>query len=173
VHILGNEFNLENSDVDCKACCDVVPELQGEALEIAKEKVMVAYNELKKPVVVEDTSLCYNAYKGLPGPYIKWFLKSIGPEGLAKMVSAFEDKSAYAMCIIAYMGPELKEPELFVGKTPGKIVEPRGPRDFGWDPVFEPDGYDQTYAELPKEIKNKISHRYRAIDLMREYFKTH
>jgi inosine triphosphate pyrophosphatase len=69
---------------------------------------MVAYNSLKKPVVVEDTSLCYNAYNGLPGPYIKWFLKSIGPEGLAKMANAFEDKSAYAMCIIAYMGPELK-----------------------------------------------------------------
>jgi inosine triphosphate pyrophosphatase len=75
------------------------------------------------------------------------------------------------MCIIAYMGPELKEPELFVGKTPGVIVEPRGARDFGWDPVFQPDGYEQTYAELPKEVKNKISHRYRAIDLMREYFK--
>lgn len=123
-----------------------VPELQGEALEIAKEKVMVAYNQVKKPVLVEDTSLCYNAYKGLPGPYIKWFLKSVGPEGLAKMVSAFEDKTAYAMCIIAYMAPDLKEPELFIGKTPGKIVEPRGPRDFGWDPVFQPDNYDQTYA---------------------------
>lgn len=74
-------------------------------MEIAKEKVMVAYNQVKKPVLVEDTSLCYNAYKGLPGPYIKWFLKNVGPEGLAKMVHGFDDKSAYAMCIIAYMGP--------------------------------------------------------------------
>jgi inosine triphosphate pyrophosphatase len=80
------------------------------------------------------------------------------------MVQPFEDKKGYAQCIIAYMSPELKEPVLFIGKTPGKIVEPRGSRDFGWDPVFEPEGYEQTYAELDKEIKNKISHRFRAID---------
>lgn len=40
----------------------------------------------------------------------------------------------------------MKEPLLFIGRTPGKIVEPRGSRDFGWDPVFEPEGYDKTYA---------------------------
>ena len=86
------------------------------------------------------------------------------------MVEPFEDKTGYAMCIIAYMSAELKEPLLFIGKTPGKIVEPRGSRDFGWDPVFQPEGYEKTYAELPKEIKNTISHRFRAIDLMRSYF---
>ena len=88
----------------------------------------------------------FNAYKGLPGPYIKWFLKNVNVEGLAKMVEPFEDKTGFAMCIIAYMAPDLKEPELFIGKTDGKIVEPRGSRDFGWDPVFEPEGYDKTYA---------------------------
>ena len=128
---------------------------------------MIAFEKVKKPVLVEDTSLCYNAYKGLPGPYIKWFLKKVGPEGLAKMVQPWEDKTAYAMCIIAYMSEDLKEPKLFIGKTPGQIVEPRGSRDFGWDPVFEPEGYKQTYAELDKETKNKISHRFRAIDAMR------
>lgn len=64
----------------------VVPELQGEPEEVALEKVKIAYEQTKKAVLVEDTSLCFNAYKGLPGPYIKWFLKSVGPEGLAKMV---------------------------------------------------------------------------------------
>ncbi|KAL0433060.1 UNVERIFIED_CONTAM: Inosine triphosphate pyrophosphatase [Sesamum latifolium] len=43
------------------------------------------------------------------------------------------------------------------------IVPPRGPNDFGWDPIFQPDGYDKTYAEMAKEEKNKISHRYRAL----------
>jgi len=86
------------------------------------------------------------------------------------MVQPFEDKTGYAQCIIAYMSPELKEPLLFIGRTPGTIVEPRGSRDFGWDPVFEPEGYDKTYAELDKDIKNKISHRFRAIDEMRKYF---
>jgi inosine triphosphate pyrophosphatase len=132
---------------------------------------LIAFKQAKKPVLVEDTSLCFNAYKGLPGPYIKWFLSNIGPEGLAKMVEPFPDKTGYAMCIIAYMSAELEKPELFIGRTPGSIVEPRGSRDFGWDPVFQPEGYDKTYAELPKEVKNTISHRFRAIDAMRNYFK--
>ena len=53
-------------------------------------------------VMVEDTSLCFNAYEGLPGPYIKWFLKALGHEGLPRMLAGFDDKSAYAQCIFAY-----------------------------------------------------------------------
>lgn len=61
--------------------------------------------------------------------------------------------------------------KLFKGVTKGEIVSPpRGPRDFGWDPIFQPDGYDKTYAELPKETKNEISHRYRALNELRNYF---
>ena len=52
--------------------------------------------------MVEDTSLCFNAYGGLPGPYIKWFLKNLGHEGLNTMLAGFQDKSAYAQCIFAY-----------------------------------------------------------------------
>jgi len=52
----------------------------------------------------------------------------------------------------------------------GIIVAPRGPRDFGWDPIFQPLGYEQTYAELPKSTKNEISHRFRAVDKLRDYF---
>lgn len=55
---------------------------------------------------------------GLPGPYIKWFLKKLGVDGLNKMLSGFEDKSAYAMCTIGYCGGENEEPLTFVGKTP-------------------------------------------------------
>lgn len=116
----------------------LVPELQGDPQEVATEKAKLAFQKAQKPVLVEDTSLCFNAYKGLPGPYIKWFLKNVGPEGLAKMVEPFPDKTGYAMCIIAYMSGELEAPKLFIGQTPGTIVEPRGSRDFGWDPVFQP-----------------------------------
>ena len=54
-----------------------------------------------------------------------------------------------------------------MGKTPGCIVEPRGPRDFGWDPCFLPDDFDQTYAEMDMATKNKISHRGRALEALR------
>jgi len=53
-------------------------------------------------VIVEDTCLCFNACKGLPGPYVKWFLEKVGPEGLYKMLVGFEDKTAYAVCTFAF-----------------------------------------------------------------------
>ncbi len=99
---------------------------------------MTAFKRVNQPVIVEDTSLCFNALKGLPGPYIKWFLDSIGPEGLHRMLHGFEDKSGYAQCIISYMDADLKEPKLFVGRTAGTIVQPRGSTKFGWDPCFQP-----------------------------------
>ena len=87
------------------------------------------------------------------------------------MLSGFEDKSAVAMCTLAYSsGEKDSEVTLFCGETPGKIVEPRGPNDFGWDPCFQPKGFTQTYAEMPKETKNTISHRYRAVELFRKHF---
>lgn len=55
------------------------------------------------PVICEDTSLCFNAMNGLPGVYIKWFLESIGLDGLNKMLIGFDDKTAYAQCIFGYM----------------------------------------------------------------------
>ena len=73
--------------------------------------------------------------------------------------AAYEDKTAYAQCIFAYTpGPEV-EPLTFVGRTSGRIVAARGPTDFGWDPVFQPDGFEGTYAEMDKAVKNTISHR--------------
>jgi len=53
-------------------------------------------------VMVEDTSLCFHACGGLPGPYIKWFLAKLGHDGLNRMLAGFDDKSAYAQCIFAF-----------------------------------------------------------------------
>jgi hypothetical protein len=52
-------------------------------------------------------------------------------------------------------------------------VPARGSLDFGWDPVFEPTGYNQTYAEMDKVVKNKISHRSLSLDKVKEYLKAH
>ena len=85
------------------------------------------------------------------------------------MIQSFPDHSAYCQCIFAFCeGPGI-EPQIFVGKCDGKIVEPRGENMFGWDPVFEPDGYDMTFAELPLEEKNKISHRANALQLVKAF----
>ncbi|XP_072130359.1 inosine triphosphate pyrophosphatase [Mobula birostris] len=166
VQILGDKFpfTLVSKKID-------LPEYQGEPDEISIKKCQEAAREIQGPVIVEDTCLCFNALGGLPGPYIKWFLSKLRPEGLYKMLTGFEDKSAYALCTFAYSTGNLEDPvKLFRGKTLGKIVDPRGPRDFGWDPCFQPDNFDQTYAEMPKALKNTISHRYKALRELADYF---
>ena len=146
-----------------------LPEYQGEIDDICRDKCRAAANLMKGPVIIEDTCLCFNALKGLPGPYIKWFLEKLGPEGLHRMLYGFEDNSAEAVCTFGYCSGEDSEVHLIQGRTQGTIVSPRGSRDFGWDPCFQPLDYDKTYAELPKEEKNKISHRSRAIEKLKDY----
>lgn len=80
-------------------------------------------------------------------------------------------KLTRSRCIrLYYSGNALEEVVLFKGITDGTIVNPRGSREFGWDPCFQPEGFNQTYAEMPKEDKNKISHRFKALDFLRNYF---
>lgn len=112
-------------------------ELQGEVDEICKIKCLEAAKHVKGPVIVEDTCLSFNALNGLPGPYIKWFLEKLGPEGLHKLLAGFEDKTAQAICTFAFAHGENSEVILFQGVTHGTIVFPRGPTDFGWDPIFQ------------------------------------
>ena len=140
---------------------------------MASEKARLASERLGGlPVLVEDTSLCFIALGGLPGIYIKWFLEKCGHDGLNRMLAGFEDKSAYAQCIFAYSPGGGQEPLLFVGRTQGRIVPARGDNQFGWDPIFEPSDAvceGHTYATMSKEVKNKISHRFRALDKLRDH----
>ena len=115
-------------------------------------------------------SNCVNT-RCVTGPYIKWFLKNLGPDGLPRLIADFEDKTADAVCIFGYSegGSGSEDVMLFEGRTPGQIVAPSGPRDFGWDPCFKPQGYDTTYAEMDKAEKNKISHRGKALEQLKEF----
>ena len=85
------------------------------------------------------------------------------------MLSGFEDKTAFAQCTFAFCEGKGHEPIIFVGKCEGKIVMPQGDNAFGWDPIFMPTGFDQTFAEISLEEKNKISHRGRALELVKTY----
>lgn len=165
--ILGSNFPylIINHDLD-------LPELQGEIEEVSIKKCQEAARRLKAPVLVEDTCLCFNALKGLPGPYIKWFLQKLGPEGLERLLCGWEDKSAEAVCTFAYCTGNCEDLDviLFQGRTPGKIVPPRGSTDFGWDCIFQPEGFNKTYGELAREEKNKISHRFKALEKLKLYF---
>ncbi|KAL1664479.1 inosine triphosphate pyrophosphatase-like protein [Schizophyllum commune] len=149
-----------------------IPELQGTTQEVAIDKCKRAAEALNGPCITEDTALCFEAMNGLPGPYIKHFLAALGPAGLNTMLEGFPTKAAWALCTFAYSAGPGSEPILFEGRTDGKVVQARGPQNFGWDCCFEPDGYDMTYAEMPKDEKNKISHRYRALEKLRAYLQS-
>ena len=138
-----------------------IPEFQGDAEFVVKEKARLAAKKLGMACFVDDTALCFDALNGLPGIYIKEFLEKIGRDGVVKLLSGFDDKSAEAKCMIGFCSPG-KDPVCFEGVTEGTIVSPRGDR-FGWDPIFQPFGYKKTYAEMSQEDKNKISHRKKAL----------
>ncbi|KAM7258596.1 hypothetical protein ACFE04_014337 [Oxalis oulophora] len=175
--ILGQSIPFQSLKLD-------LPELQGEPEEISKEKARLAAQQdltCKFPCHIHSSQVFRSLYTlcsficaaialfSLSDSF-KWFLQKIGHEGLNNMLMAYEDKSAYALCAFSLaLGPN-EEPITFLGKTPGKIVPPRGPNDFGWDPIFQPDGYDLTYAEMPKEEKNKISHRSRSLAMLKSHF---
>lgn len=167
-------FDLTNTKLD-------LPELQGSPEDIAREKCKTAANLLQSAVMTEDTSLSFHALNGLPGAYIKWFLDGLGHDGLNKMLQGFDDNRAYAQTIIAFSSGPGKEVHLFDGRTKGRIVPPRGSLDFGWDPIFEPleeecnnGGIDtgNTYAEMTKDEKNKISHRSKSFEKFRQFLAT-
>ena len=158
-------FKITNRKID-------LPELQGEVDEIAIEKCKLAAKEVGGPVMTEDTSLCFNALKGLPGPYIKWFLEKCGHDGLNGLISGSDDKTAYAQTMVAFCPGPGQDVKLFDGRTHGNIVPARGPLDFGWDPIFEPnEGGGLTYAEMEKDAKNLISHRGRSFAKFRDFLK--
>ncbi|KAF3084002.1 nucleoside triphosphate pyrophosphohydrolase ham1 [Orbilia oligospora] len=162
--ILGQYIKIDNHGLDLE-------EIQGTIEEVSSAKCKKAAEALQGPVLTEDTCLCFNALNGLPGPYIKWFMQGVGHSGLNKLLAGFEDKSAEAVCTFAFSEGPGSEPLIFQGRTQGKIVCPRGPPKFGWDPIFEYEG--QTYAEMDKEKKNSVSHRGKALQKFKDFLETY
>jgi len=149
-----------------------LPELQGEPEDIVKAKLNYALSVEEGPLIIEDTSLCFNAMNGLPGPYIKDFFEKLGPIGINNMLKGFEDKSGYAQGIFG-LGSKEGDINIFIGRTNGKIVEVQEDNNdkYGWP--FIPDGFDLPYSHLDKnvEVKNKISHRYNSLKKLIDFLK--
>ncbi|KAI2799658.1 hypothetical protein BLOT_011564 [Blomia tropicalis] len=164
VSIVGTDspFEIVHRKID-------LPEYQGDLNFIVTEKCKHAARIVDGPVLVEDTSLNIEALGGLPGPYIKWFVDKLGPNGIHRMISDWTDKTATAICMIAYSEAAEKPIQVFKGICKGTIVKPRGDNQFGWDPCFQPDGFDQTFAEMDVKVKNEMSHRFNSLKALREY----
>lgn len=129
--------------------------------------------------VADDSGLCVDALDGAPGVYSARFA---GPgcsyadnnDKLMRLMRPVEwfDRTARFVCCAALAGPGITS---FVAKgvVEGHIsVEPFGKNGFGYDPVFVPEGFEETYAEMSAEQKNTMSHRARAFDLMKAHIAT-
>ena len=130
-------------------------------VEIITDKVKRAYEQLGSPVVVEDVSFSLPRLGGLPGPFIKFWLKPNG-DGVAPLHQIIRDgEAATVTCTIGfYDGTALL---IASGTVNGSITTPRGSHGFGFDSFFLPNDLTTTYAEMDVVEKNKMSHRSLAI----------
>lgn len=162
---LGIELEHEKLNLD---------EIQSaDPYEIIEYKVRQAYALVGKPVLVEDVSLVFNALNGLPGPFIKFFVEAEdGLENLCRMLDGFEDRSAYGSVVYGYFdGTELK---MIAGRMNGMIPQqPRGEGGYGWDKIFEPEGYGGlTRAELSPEQDLESYDKFRDFEALRAFLLT-
>ncbi len=134
--------------------------------KIISEKLKEAMGNYKGALIVEDTSLYIEGLNGLPGPLIKWFLQTLGIEGLYKMARDSGNTKAKASTMIGYY--DGREIRFIEGSVEGEIVPPSGKSGFGWDPIFKPANQLKTYQQMTLEEKNKISHRGKAFLKLKE-----
>jgi inosine triphosphate pyrophosphatase len=159
-----------DNKIEIRAVALDLPEYQGDAIEIAKQKCAEACKITDGPTLIEDTSLYFPQMNGLPGPYIKWFEKSLGLEGLVKLnKSMCAENTAHATCVFCYCDGPKSQPVAFDFTVVGKIVDPLGTREFGWDAIFEPDGCGVTYGQMNATAKARYSPRYQALVKLRTY----
>lgn len=134
--------------------------------EVVRKKAEDAFYKTGKFVLVEDTGLEFAAWNGLPGALIKWFLDTVGNEGILKMLAGETNRKAVAKTAVGFF--DGTQSRVFVGEISGTIPETiRGTGGFGWDPIFVPDGYEKSFAEMTPTEKNAISMRKLALERMK------
>lgn len=146
-----------------------IPEIQSlDLATVASDKATRAYAKLGTPVLVEDTALTFAALGDLPGPFIKWFLTSLGNEGLTNLLANYTNRAAVAETCFALCDTD--GAHCFFGDAKGIIAKtPRGEQGFGWDPIFIPQGYEQTWAQMDGTLQRETSMRRGALAKLQTY----
>lgn len=138
----------------------------------AKLKAIAAAHASGLPALADDSGFCVMALDNAPGVYsarwagpgkdFKLAMQRVHDELVQKGIAVGPDARAAFVCVLALAQPD-GSCKTFEGHVDGHVVwPPRGNKGFGYDPIFVPDGYDQTFAEIEPPVKNKISHRARA-----------
>jgi XTP/dITP diphosphohydrolase len=150
------------------------PEIQADDLEdvalFGAEQVQKKFNH---PFILEDAGLFIDALNGFPGVYSAYVFHTIGCHGIMKLLDNVKDSNRKATfrSVYAYVEPT-KKPMLFIGECHGTISKKTlGKHGFGFDPIFIPIGKNRTFAQMNTEDKNKLSHRSKAIEKLKDIFK--
>lgn len=176
--ILGEGFEvLSLSDIGCH---DDIPETAGTLEGNALLKAQYIHDHYHINCFADDTGLEVEALNGAPGVFSARYAGGEGHDSeanMSKLLAELKEKSnrkARFRTVIALIECEegLTKPKTtcFEGIVEGHITKERhGSEGFGYDPIFMPDGYDKTFAELGMEIKNHISHRARAVEKLAQF----
>ena len=144
--------------------------------ENALLKARAAYNQIHLPVLADDSGLCITALNQEPGLRSARFAAEHGGypavfNEVWRRLKPHSDWSAHFTCCLALVtGPNSRDEHIFTGQMDGRIADTaRGTHLFGYDPIFIPDGYTETCGELDSAVKNRISHRARALAQLTEF----
>ena len=189
--ILGEDFEvLSLSDIGCH---EDIPETSDTLEGNAMQKAQYVFDKYGYDCFADDTGLEVDELGGEPGIYSARYAALDGDDSIShdseanmakllRKLEGVENRKARFRTVIALITTKDNSPSLigregvglllFEGIVNGSIIsERRGGEGFGYDPIFQPEGYDQTFAELGSEIKNHISHRARAVEKLAHYLK--
>lgn len=171
-NILGSSFEVMS--LNELGCHDDIPETGTTLEENARQKAQYIYDKYHCNVFADDTGLEVDALGGEPGVYSARYAGGEGHDSEANMTKLLknlegeDNRKAQFRTVIALILDG--KTSLFDGIVKGEIIkERRGGEGFGYDPIFQPEGYDKTFAELGNDIKNTISHRAIAVKALAEY----
>lgn len=125
--------------------------------------------------IADDSGLVVDGLDGAPGVHSKRFFPGSDADRNARVLELLseinsDDRAAAFVSVVAWVDPNTGEEITFSGEVNGLIAQsPAGSQGFGYDPIFIPDGYEATFAELGSSVKNKLSHRAIALEKLKQY----
>ncbi|MEA3443570.1 MAG: non-canonical purine NTP diphosphatase [Bacteroidota bacterium] len=170
-HSLGNYFEiLSLSEINF---FEEIPETHETIEENATEKSLYIFKRLGMDCFADDTGLEIENLNGEPGVYSARYAgkNPTFDDNMNKVLRLLKGKQNRNACFRTVISLIIDGKEIqFEGRVDGKILEEkRGEAGFGYDPIFQPNGYKQNFAEMPLNLKNKISHRGRAVKKLVEH----
>jgi XTP/dITP diphosphohydrolase len=145
--------------------------------ENAQQKARTVYEFCGKTTIADDSGLCVPVLNDAPGVHSAYYgghprSDEKNNQHLLEALNGKKERTAYYKAVICLYGKE--GAVFFEGTCEGTILEtPQGEGGFGYDPLFVPNGFTQTFAQLSPDVKNKISHRGKAVEQLKHYLNSH